>query len=232
MDDPTKLRARADLEEISSTWGRKKPEFELLIKRYGISLYFRHFSRDSIVKQFETGFETSDRIPTLQDQLQFWEQRVTASESKVNKVEKYSHEEREKYKNYVREYVDRAIQYLRQNYTAAALKNPSASMKKRFFTVFHPVFQREKPALQHWFNQSKFSQNGRHSHLTIGKIIEKLHSLPNNRLEILAHAADQVETTVHSSDSTSPCSGPSARCILQSLFLPSPGIALNLPLTA
>lgn len=93
MDHPTKLRARAALDELSSTWGRKKPEFELLIKRYGISLYFRHFSTDNIVKQFETGFETSDRIPTLQDQLQFWEQRVTASESKLNKAEKASHEE-------------------------------------------------------------------------------------------------------------------------------------------
>jgi hypothetical protein len=241
------------IQSIIAEWCGRKPEFKAHIERYCMALYHRGYSSPTISECLRQGFERSDLLGALDEQLACWEGRVIKAESKLveENVEKLN--ESLKHKLYNKNYAELAICALREKVKSSEcnpeqLKNKDQSLKIQLGIYFNEIFKKAHPDLYAWHRESYFKRSGRSKETRATTIIEKYlaeeqdggQQLPDTtliahasstNLEVLAHAA-AAQSLVNPSDSISVGLGLCARCILQFLLLPSPGIVLNLPLTA
>ena len=240
-------------QSIVAEWCRRKPEFKALIERYCMALYHRNFSSPSISDSLRIGFEISDQLGALDEQLAYWEDRVIKAESKLVEGNVEKKNDLLKHKKYKKSYAELAICALREKvesseYNHEQLKNKGQSLLLQLGKFFDEIFEKFHPDLCKWHRESSFKRSGRSKETRATTIIEKYlaeeqdsgQQLPDTTLiahasstdlEVLAHAA-AAQSLVNPSDSISVGLGLCARCILQFLLLPSPGIVLNLPLTA
>ena len=240
-------------QSITAEWCRRKPEFKAIIERYCIALYHRNFSSTTISDSFRQGFDGSDQLGALDEQLAYWEDRVIKAESKLVEENVDKLNELLKHKIYKKSYAELAICALREKvksseYNHEQLINKDQSLKLQLGKYFNEIFEKAHPDLYAWHRESSFKRSGRSKETRATTIIEKYlaeeqdsgQQLPDTTLiahasstdlEVLAHAA-AAQSLVNPSDSISVGLGLCARCILQFLLLPSPGIVLNLPLTA
>ena len=242
-------------QSIIAEWCGRKPEFKALIERYCMALYHRNFSSPSISDSLRIGFEISDQLGALDEQLAYWEDRVIKAESKLVEGNVEKKNDLLKHKKYKKSYAELAICALREKvesseYNHEQLKNKGQSLLLQLGKFFDEIFEKFHPDLCKWHRESSFKRSGRSKETRATTIIEKYlaeeqdsgQQLPDTtliahassaNLEVLAHAAAaQSSRLVNPSDSISVGLGLCARCILQFLLLPSPGIVLNLPLTA
>ena len=238
---------------IIAEWCGRKPEFKALIERYCMALYHRNYSSPNISYSLRLGFEISDQLGALDEQLAYWEDRVIKAESKLVEGNVEKKNDLLKHKKYKKSYAELAICALREKvesseYNHEQLKNKGQSLLLQLGKFFDEIFEKFHPDLCKWHRESSFKRSGRSKETRATTIIEKYlaeeqdsgQQLPDTTLiahasstdlEVLAHAA-AAQSLVNPSDSISVGLGLCARCILQFLLLPSPGIVLNLPLTA
>ena len=240
-------------QSIIAEWCGRKPEFKALIERYCMALYHRNYSSPNISYSLRLGFEISDQLGALDEQLAYWEDRVIKAESKLVEGNVEKKNDLLKHKKYKKSYAELAICALREKvesseYNHEQLKNKGQSLLLQLGKFFDEIFEKFHPDLCKWHRESSFKRSGRSKETRATTIIEKYlaeeqdsgQQLPDTTLiahasstdlEVLAHAA-AAQSLVNPSDSISVGLGLCARCILQFLLLPSPGIVLNLPLTA
>ena len=239
----TSRKIKSDHGSLNLTeWCEKRPQFKALIERFWAAQHRRFFSTTGKNKSLRSGFRRSDKLASLELQLEFWEKRVTSAESQIE------FKETDILKKYNKAYVDHAICVLKRGidsgeYKSVDLKNPTRAWGIQLGKFFAESFASAYPDLKAWHAASRFAASRKNTQLRTCEIIKKYLDqeqdggqqllnptlnahVPNLRL--LAQAA-AAQSSRNSSDSISAVLGPSARCILQFLLLPSPGIVLNLP---
>ncbi len=234
------IACQSTCQSTIAEWCGRKPAFKALIERYCLALSIRNFSYRNISRCLRTGFDKSDQWDDLDRQLAWWKERVTQAESPLDKGSVEKRDDFIKYRTYQTTYVQLAICALREKvksgeYNPEQLRKKELSVTHKLRKCFDISFEKARPDLKEWHGKSRYAEKETCLKLRVGNIVDKYLAEEQDvdSLQVLAHAA-AAQSLGNPSDSILVGLGPSARarCILQFLLLPSPGIVLNLPLTA
>jgi hypothetical protein len=117
------------------------------------------------------GFRKSDKVASLELQLEFWEMRVTSAESQIE------FKETDSLKKYNNAYVDHAICVLKRGidsgeYKSLDLKKPTRGWRIQLGKFFAESFASAYPDQEAWHVASEFASSRKNNQLRTGEIIK------------------------------------------------------------